>query len=344
MRSLFLRIFLSYWVATALFLVLAIVVTLAMRPSGEISSLQAQQARFLNEAVQAFQIGGVEGARKYLRTARDVQHSRLYLFDEHGQDILGRNPPDWIMKVERGEIRTADTFLGRLKPARFLRSSTTTADGHSYTLVTELPPEPHAVFGPHGIPGLALLIGIISSGLVCYILARYLTAPVVRLRVATQKLASGDLSARAGVPHSRRHDEIAAAGIQQIVVLHSAAEDMVPHQGQLPFAAVADPGRKLYGEFGVTASARAVLHPKAWTSPLNPRVYPIILRGIRAGGSPAPRHGDTALGLPADFLIEPDGRLRAAKYGRHASDHWSVDELLQLARAPAASHSAPRNA
>ena len=131
---------------------------------------------------------------------------------------------------------------------------------------------------------------------------------------------------------ARRHDEIAAAGIQEIVVFHSAAEDMLPYQGQLPFAAVADPGRKLYDEFGVTASPRAVLHPKAWTAPLNPRVYPIILRGIRAGGSPAPRHGDTALGLPADFLIEPDGRLRAAKYGRHASDHWPVDELLELAR------------
>ena len=81
-----------------------------------------------------------------------------------------------------------------------------------------------------------------------------------------------------------------------------------------------------------------MLHPKAWTAPLNPRVYPIILRGIAAGGSPAPRHGDTVLGLPADFLIEPDGRLRAAKYGRHASDHWSVDELLRLARTPAAGH------
>ena len=109
---------------------------------------------------------------------------------------------------------------------------------------------------------------------------------------------------------ARRHDEIAAAGIHEIVVFHSAAADMLPYQGQLPFAAVADPSRKLYGEFGVTASPRAVLHPKAWTAPLNPRVYPIILRGIRACGSPAPRHGDTALGLPADFLIEPDGRLR----------------------------------
>ena len=40
----------------------------------------------------------------------------------------------------------------------------------------------------------------------------------------------------------------------------------------------------------------------------------------------------TALGLPADFLIEPDGRVREAKYGRHASDQWSVDELIRLAR------------
>src|ERR1700685_2277316 len=53
---------------------------------------------------------------------------------------------------------------------------------------------------------------------------------------------------------ARRHDEIVAAGIQEIVVFHSAAEDMLPYQGQLPFAAVADPGGKLYGEFGVTAS------------------------------------------------------------------------------------------
>lgn len=94
---------------------------------------------------------------------------------------------------------------------------------------------------------------------------------------------------------------------------------------------VPDPGTITYREFGVTTSPRAVLHPKAWTAPLNPRVYPMVLRGVRAGGSPTPRHGDSALGLPADFLIAPGGRVLAAKYGRHASDHWPVDELLQIA-------------
>jgi two-component system sensor histidine kinase CpxA len=209
MRSLFLRIFLSYWIATALFLVLAIIVTLAIRPSGEIASVQSQQARFLNESVQAYQAGGEEGARKYLRGIRDSQHVRLYLFDEHGRELLGRQPPEWIERVERGQIRTADTFWGRLKPMQFLRASMDSSDGHHYTLVTELPPEPRTVLGPHGIPGLGILIAIISSGLVCYILARYLTSPIVQLRTATQKLASGDLSARAGKPGSRRHDEMA---------------------------------------------------------------------------------------------------------------------------------------
>ena len=76
-------------------------------------------------------------------------------------------------------------------------------------LIIDLPPEEHPFFGPHGVPGLGILIAIISSGLVCYILARYLTAPIVQLRAATQKLASGDLTARAGMPSSRRHDEMA---------------------------------------------------------------------------------------------------------------------------------------
>jgi hypothetical protein len=38
------------------------------------------------------------------------------------------------------------------------------------------------------------------------------------------------------------------------------------------------------------------------------------------------------LGLPADFLLDPDGTVVAAHYGRHADDQWSVDELLDIHR------------
>ena len=38
------------------------------------------------------------------------------------------------------------------------------------------------------------------------------------------------------------------------------------------------------------------------------------------------------MGLPADFLIAPSGRINAVKYGADAYDQWSVDELLTLAK------------
>ena len=36
--------------------------------------------------------------------------------------------------------------------------------------------------------------------------------------------------------------------------------------------------------------------------------------------------------LPADFLIGPEGVVRAAKYGEYVDDHLSVDDLLALGR------------
>jgi len=245
MRSLFVRIFLSYWMAQALFLVLAILVTLAMHPSGEIAGVQAQQARLLSEAVHAYQTGREEGARNYLRSVRDSQHVRLFLFDERTRDLTGRTPPEWILRVARGQTATADRLWGRFGPGRFLRQTQTASDGHSYTLVIEFPPGEHGLFGPHGLPGLGIFIAIISSGLVCYILARYLTSPITRLRAATQKLASGDLTARAGLPGARRHDEMAelmrdfdrmAERLQNLVTAQSRLLTDISHELRSPLA------------------------------------------------------------------------------------------------------------
>jgi two-component system sensor histidine kinase CpxA len=76
-------------------------------------------------------------------------------------------------------------------------------------LVLETFPGPRVFFGPHEIPGLGITIAVISSGLVCYLLAWSLTSPVARLRQATQRLAAGDLTARTGAPMKGRRDELA---------------------------------------------------------------------------------------------------------------------------------------
>ena len=43
--------------------------------------------------------------------------------------------------------------------------------------------------------------------------------------------------------------------------------------------------------------------------------------------------GEDHMGKPADFLIGRDGRVLARKYGVHADDQWSVEELLRLVTA-----------
>ncbi|MBV9181901.1 MAG: HAMP domain-containing protein [Acidobacteria bacterium] len=232
MRSLFLKIFLSFWLANALFVVLAILVTVAMRPTRQISAVEALQPKFLNEAVEAYQSGGVDKLREYLRNLRDSQHIRAVLFNEHG-NLVGHSVPLWFSEVANGHGHTVDTLFGRLNPRnQMLKLSLNTPDGHRYTLVTELPPGQGAVFGPNGVPGLGMLISVLSSGLVCYILARYLTSPIVRLRKATQKLASGDLSARAGGVTTRAHDEVSQL-VRDFDLMAEQIENLVRAQSRL---------------------------------------------------------------------------------------------------------------
>jgi len=122
---------------------------------------------------------------------------------------------------------------------------------------------------------------------------------------------------------ARRHEDITAAGIREVVVFHSTAQELARYTADLPFAVIGDPDKVLYAEFGVEASPRAVLDPRGMVPVI--RSLPAMLRKRTA--PPARPHGGHS-GLPADFLIGRDGRVLAAKRGIHAYDQWSVDELL----------------
>jgi two-component system sensor histidine kinase CpxA len=245
MRSIFLRIFLSFWLALALFVVLAILATAAMRPTRQISAVEALQPKFLSEAVEAYQSGGQTRAREYLRNLHDTQHIRSVLFNEQG-NLVGHPVGPWFDEVFKGQRHTTDTLLGRLNPRfQMLKASMDGTDGHRYTLVTELPPGQGATFGPNGIPGLGILIAVLTSGIVCYFLASYLTSPIIRLRQATQKLAAGNLSARVGGRVSSSSNEISqlvrdfdkmAEQIENLVNAQSRLLKDISHELRSPLA------------------------------------------------------------------------------------------------------------
>ncbi|WP_035858905.1 peroxiredoxin-like family protein [Cryptosporangium arvum] len=124
-----------------------------------------------------------------------------------------------------------------------------------------------------------------------------------------------------------RHDELVAAGVHEVVVFHSPADELRKHATGLPFALVADPDKTLYREWGVESGRRALLNLAVW---------PVIARSVVAGirrrdRMPALSQPGGRLGLPADFLIAPGGAVVASKRGTHAYDQWSVDEILEHA-------------
>ena len=87
---------------------------------------------------------------------------------------------------------------------------------------------------------------------------------------------------------------------------------------------VGDPKKALYKEFGVEASL-GFLSRKALGAAMRGVAHGHF--GLRLAGGP--------IGLPGDFLIAPSGQIKAAKYGTHAYDQWSVDELISLAKGAA---------
>ncbi|MBY0461308.1 MAG: AhpC/TSA family protein [Gemmataceae bacterium] len=119
----------------------------------------------------------------------------------------------------------------------------------------------------------------------------------------------------------RRANEIRAAGVREVLFFHSRAEDIRAFQRDVPFDLIADPTKVVYREFGVETSLLYWLSLRTMIA-----AFRSVIRrkfNLRMTGGP--------FGLPADVLVEPNGRIRAVKYGVRAYDQWSVDELLALA-------------
>jgi len=243
MKSLFLRIFLSFWMALALFVVLAILVTIVFRPRS--STWEALRTAVLNDSVSAYEDGGAEELRGYFENLDHTQKVRAYLFDERGNELSGRGAPDWAMRVAAGGPRTPhDGFLFPAPP--LLRDSRASSDGtHRYTIVLGAPPGPRVFIGPKGFPFTGLIIGVLTSGLVCYLLSWYLTKPIVRLRSVAKQLASGNLAARTGAPANTSTDEVSglmrdfdamAERIETLLKAQSRLLNDISHELRSPLA------------------------------------------------------------------------------------------------------------
>jgi signal transduction histidine kinase len=208
MHSLFVRIFVLFWIAMALIVGGSIAITFTMA-AREYES--PEQQRRPNAAIQASEVlakGGLPALKDWLNANKNSMGDRdLYVLGPDGKDILGR-------RLSESAVRRVGLFnhlsmggteprpLGPPPPGNFraphFAPQIVGPDGSTYT-VLQVGRRP-SIFGALSLPGISLTIlciALVVSAFASWWLARRLSAPIRRIQEGARALATEKLDMRA---------------------------------------------------------------------------------------------------------------------------------------------------
>jgi two-component system sensor histidine kinase CpxA len=196
MRSMFAKIFVSFWISEILILFSTAFLLRHHFDSPEVqhSSLLQSMTMSGNAAAAAYLGGGCPTLRQFLAMSPEPS----YLIDGSDQLLCpAATKPDLgdlLGQVHEGRRSLSGMQIGD----RYLwGTSIRTSAGQKWTFVIAGPYPAEHHFPLHEILP-RLLISVTVSGLVTLALALFLSRPIGMLRTAARKLAGGELSARAG--------------------------------------------------------------------------------------------------------------------------------------------------
>jgi signal transduction histidine kinase len=219
MRSLFLKIFLWFWLAMALVGLALVIVTAITQSVPVVARWRAVTGDALNiyaeTASEILEREGSGGLARYFERVEERTRIRGFVLDEQGRELTGRATPPRAGELAaraRESGKTEFEFFSSTTLAAQIMSEASPQGGH-HTLVLEMPGGRFSVLRAEpGTQALRLLAVLLTAGVVCYWLARYVSSPVVKLRAGVRQLAEGDLQARVGASFSGRRDELVDLG------------------------------------------------------------------------------------------------------------------------------------
>ena len=213
MRSLLVRIFLSFWLIIGTTIGIAAVAGFYYSEGLREALENFDHGDTMLEASAALEQDGREGLVNWLRDFPKTRGINVFILDDQRRDLLDRPLPGNIVRLmirhrhhlrpERGD-RHEPRNLRRARPLSQLVS----ADGQVFTLIVLPTRHPPAYFGRTVHGSVLFIVALIMSGIVSYLLARAIANPIRKLRDATVSLADGNLDARVGASMSERHDEL----------------------------------------------------------------------------------------------------------------------------------------
>jgi signal transduction histidine kinase len=216
-RSLFMKVFLWFWVAmvlvsaTLIFTVAKTQTTFSQAREDERDSTLVPL--YAASIADLYERQGLAAVSAYLRYPPRPYVS-LYFFTEDNREITGRVVAPIIDEMAQRARDSGQTEFAASKEGRLLAQGAAGPSGRHYAVVLKTPPYPFADLLQANPVTQSLRIGavLLVAGIVCLWLARQITAPVRKLSDAARQLAGGNLAARVGNPFVKQHDEIADLG------------------------------------------------------------------------------------------------------------------------------------
>ena len=298
--KLFLRIFLSFWLAT----ILMIAVILA---AGEIWKMSFPGHRgklFEPELAASVLTKAVDGYERHGSAAFlslvTIRHSSIYLFDQHGNVLVkdGTTPP-FSTQMAEATLQSGHSEMSRFDSTRsksrmVFACPLQSATGQRYAAVMTVFEARNRLLRPHF--WFNLMLAMLPAALVCMVLSLYITRPITRLRATAQRLAGGDLSARSSPHRIVRRDELGdlardfdamAAQIQLLMTAQRRFVADVSHELGAPLTRMHLALALLRRRFAGTNSVELERIERETDKLSNLVQQLLLLAGLEAGACPA---------------------------------------------------------
>lgn len=213
MHSLFLKIFLWFWVAMTLVVLANSLTAMAVYDRGAKGFVGGQLFLHGLTAAEKYEQGGKAAADDYLQLVERSTQMRAQLFDENGGELAGRQLTALTREMVGNLVVNGEERFEQTARTDFSAKLIGLSSGRRFVIASESG-RPTGIRLPF-LPGVwwaQFIAVLLTTGVLCYLLARYFSSPIVKLRAATQQLAEGNLAARVGAAQNRRRDELADLG------------------------------------------------------------------------------------------------------------------------------------
>src|ERR1700722_10937230 len=209
MPRLFFRIFLWFWVGVAVLSATLVLSSALMRSRSAQDERWRQKYRVTvdfrtQHAIDLFDQGGIPAVSKLLGPLEQRDPMRNYIFDATNRQVYGSPAPANVLRVLARVDQSQEPGPQFFSDERIAAETYVPPSGNRYVFIMTFP-QP-SMFPPSlmiflfedvGLEGIMRFVTILGVGaFFCYWLARHITGPIDKLRLATRRIACGHLDAR----------------------------------------------------------------------------------------------------------------------------------------------------